>query len=212
MEVNEQRSGIAIDIDDTLANTSRYFLAQLEEKFPNPEGLSLDQIVAKYGSPSNAPYWSEGEPAEWLQNQAYENGAQESVGVVEGALGAVKKIASKVPIKAYITSRLASVEPGTVRWLKKYGFPEADIITRPNDLENVDPSIWKAELLKQMYPEILCIIDDHPGLIQALGRDYKGTVCLFGDYPHYQYPDLQANIFRSPEWQAIANFIINRFG
>jgi hypothetical protein len=198
-----QKSGIALDIDDTLSDTLNHFTKLLQEKFPNPEGLTREEVVKKYRIVPNMPFWQTPEVKEWLDAQAVSNEAQEAVAVIAGAPEIVAKINTVVPVRMYITSRPSIVAEGRERWLKKYGFPPAELITRPHSKMKIDGNAWKAAILKERYPEIIGIVDDNPEIIKALGSDYQGTVFLFGDHYPAQ-PDGGAHFIHCPTWDDVA--------
>jgi hypothetical protein len=53
----ENNPGIALDIDDTLSNTTRHFISVLQKKFGNPENLTVDEMIEKYHIMPNISYW-----------------------------------------------------------------------------------------------------------------------------------------------------------
>lgn len=48
--------GLAVDIDETLSWTLKYWVEKMAEKFGNPENLSVLEIIKKYRYSQNVPY------------------------------------------------------------------------------------------------------------------------------------------------------------
>ena len=55
LEITTQ--GLALDIDETLSSTNRFWIQTLTEKFGNPENLSCEEIVSMYRYTQNVPFW-----------------------------------------------------------------------------------------------------------------------------------------------------------
>jgi hypothetical protein len=75
----EDKPGIALDIDDTLSNTTRYFIKRLQEKFGNPENLSVEEIIEKYEIMPNISYWQTPEIRQWLDDQGTDETQEKSL-------------------------------------------------------------------------------------------------------------------------------------
>ena len=52
----------------------------------------------------------------------------------------------RIPVVCYLTNRPESTVKGTKRWLRKYGFPDKEVISSMNGVE------WKAQKLSDMFP------------------------------------------------------------
>jgi len=50
-------SGLALDVDDTLAETNVFWAQHHIEAFGNPENLTAEQIIGKYRFADRVPYW-----------------------------------------------------------------------------------------------------------------------------------------------------------
>jgi len=173
------RTGLAVDIDETLSWTVGYWMREMQIKFGNPENMTAEDLAGKYRYTSNVPYWQHPEAREWMENKRRSNETQEALPLIEGADIYINKINKIIPIAAYITVRPESVLSGTKNWLKKHNFPEAAVICRPDEIAHGDGNKWKAEVLKKLYPGIKGIIDDNSGLLDFLGDDYRGRVFLY---------------------------------
>lgn len=170
------KRGLAVDIDETLSWTVGHLMERMQEKFGNPENLSVKEIIEKYRYTQNVPYWQSVEALEWVKENIHSNELQEELPLIEEANTYLNKINQIIPISAYITVRPASILSGTQKWLDKHGFPKAEIICRPLDVAHTDGNKWKAEVLKELYPNVLGIIDDNVKLLEYLGKDYRGIV------------------------------------
>lgn len=125
---------------------------------------------------------------------------QDDLPVVEGAVEAVRQINNIIPIVLYPTVRPQSILAGTKRWLNKHNFPNAQIITRPENIRREDGNTWKAKMLERLYPYVQGIIDDNPGLPAALSTDYQGVVFVYGSKDH----DLASNrVIPCPTWESV---------
>lgn len=65
--------GIAVDIDETLSWTVGYWVEQMQEKFGNPEKLSIKEMIEKYRYTQNIPYWQSAEALKWIDENVFEN-------------------------------------------------------------------------------------------------------------------------------------------
>jgi hypothetical protein len=107
-----------------------------------------------------------------------------------------------VPIVAYLTVRPQLVLTATAKWLKKHNLPEATIIARPDNIPYEQGNIWKAAMLEKLYPQIIGIVDDNPGLVDALSETYPGVVFMYGRVDH---PKKRINIIPSKTWQDVVH-------
>lgn len=171
--------GLAVDIDETLSWTIGYWVKQMQEKFGNPENLSIKEIIEKYRYAQNVPYWQSDEVLEWIDEKIHSNECQEELPLIEGANVYLNKIKRIVNISAYITIRPEAVLAGTQKWLDKHDFPQAPIICKPGDIERENGNKWKAGVLEKLYPNVLGIIDDNAKLLEYFKEDYKGIIFLY---------------------------------
>ena len=94
------------------------------------------------------------------------NEAKLEIPVIEEAIDVMQRI----PVVCYLTNRPESTADGTKRWLRKYGFPERNVISSVDDLE------WKANQLTDMFPEVSGIVDDNVDLLLHIPRNYGGKI------------------------------------
>lgn len=177
--IQEKRSGLVLDIDETLSGTVGFWVEQLQERFGNPENLTPKEIVAKYRYTQLVPYWQSKEALEWMEQARENNSLQEALPLIENANHIVQQIDKIIPIVGYLTIRPQAVIEGTKTWLRKHDFPQVDVLARPVGLATADGNKWKADVLHALYPQVVGIIDDNPAVAKHLPRDYQGTVYLF---------------------------------
>lgn len=171
--------GIAVDIDETLSWTIGYWVEEMQKKFGNPEKLTIKEMVEKYRYTQNVPYWQNEEVLKWIDKKINSNKTQEDLPLIEGSSAYLNRINQIIPIVAYITIRPEKVLEGTKNWLTKHNFPAAPVICRPNEIVHGNGNEWKAGVLREMYPQVIGIIDDNAKLLQFLQPDYQGKVFLY---------------------------------
>jgi len=207
----ENLRGLALDIDETLSNSNMHWFKHMFE-FLLPEGKTKEEIIKNYKYVENVPEWNTTEAFEHMDKIIHSNEFNETIPLIENANHIVNKIHQHVPVVAYITARPASVMSGTEKWLKKHGFPEADIIMRPLETKSsktdlVDRNIWKAKILHDLYPEVLGIVDDNIGLASELKNiKYKGTLYMYG-MENKEFAG-EENIIVCPTWQSVLDAIV----
>jgi 5'(3')-deoxyribonucleotidase len=177
--------GLALDIDEVLSDSNSHWFDHMIN-FRKLEGLSKEAVIKKYKFVEEVPEWQTEEGGKHIMETVHSNDFNETIPLIEGADETVREINKIVPIVAYITARPETVIEGTLNWLRKYGFPEAELITRPKDISlaefDLSKNRWKAGILKTLYPEVVGIVDDNPMLARELEAiDYKGTQYLYGD-------------------------------
>jgi len=180
--------GLAVDIDETLSWTIGYWIEKMQNKFGNPEDLTIKEMVEKYRYTQNVPYWQHEEALQWIDEKINSNETQEMLPLIEGSSAYLNRINQIIPIVAYITVRPERVLEGTKNWLKKHNFPLAPVICRPNELVHSDGNEWKAKILEKLYPKVLGIIDDNAKLLQFISRDYKGIVFMYDHHDNLGFP------------------------
>ncbi|MBM3210653.1 hypothetical protein FJZ33_00420 [Candidatus Poribacteria bacterium] len=176
---NNKLAGLALDIDETLSWTIGYWVERMQKLFGNPENLSVDELIKKYRYTQNVPYWKTKEALEWMKIHQESSEFQENLPPIKNANNIVQKINQIIPITLYITTRPEGVIKETKNWLQKHHFPDAEIIARPRNIPYKHGNQWKAMVLEMLYPKIIGIIDDNPGLADALSEEYKGMVYLY---------------------------------
>lgn len=176
---SENKQGLVLDLDETLSWTIGYWVEQLQQKFGNPEHLSVKEMVDKYQYAKNVPYWQTPASLEWMENAREDNEMQEPLSLIDDANYFVDKIDSIISIVGYLTTRPRTVLSGTQKWLAKYNFPKVEVLARPADVLTAEGDSWKAVVLNFLYPEVKGIIDDKSFIAESLPSDYQGTFFLF---------------------------------
>jgi hypothetical protein len=192
------RRGLALDIDETLSYTNRHWMQTALDRLPFPEGCVREELLM-----SNAPletYWPEDVLLERLGDLLHSNEFNSGISIIENANHAVNEINGIVPILAYITARPVSVAESTQQWLARHGFPEAPLIMMPVEEDHIKRNRWKANVLRLLYPEILGIVDDNPGLSVELSENYEGMVFVYSSSVH---PNQNDHIIPCPDWNSV---------
>ncbi|MFA6065273.1 MAG: hypothetical protein WCW44_03800 [archaeon] len=192
-----KKSGIALDIDETLSNTALHWFSSMIKLFGTPEKLTAKEMIIKYKYTKHVPYWQTKEAQEWLNSQRMSNNMQREIPLIKNSNHSVEKINKIIPIVAYLTVRPNSVEKGTKDWLLKHNFPVAKIICRPDNIAFSDGNKWKAKMLTELYPKVLGIIDDNPELLTFLPTDYKGTIFVYGS----EHIETKLNAIPCKDWK-----------
>lgn len=199
-------SGIALDIDETLADSMTHWFTALY-KFSSPEGMDLQEIMKKFRFAEHVPEWKTEEAFAYMEELTHSEEFNETAPLIEDSNHTVNKVNKIIPVVAYITARPEAVEAGTKRWLMKHGFPDATLITRSGNIELSDKeplqrNSWKAEVLNYLYPEVLGIIDDNHVLAYELQKlNYKGTLYLYGNETD-EFKDFK-NVIVCPTWEEV---------
>ena len=171
--------GLALDIDETISHTAKYWVDVLTVKFGNPEGLTAREIFRKYRRIQEYPHWKTKEALEWMEWAKQADEIQQDIPLIENANHIVNKINKIIPMVCYITARPSKVLNGTKKWLSKHGFPKAEIITSPKSIGHIEASKWKMDLLIKLYPEVVGIVDDNLKIVDNLPKNYKGIVFIY---------------------------------
>lgn len=197
--------GLALDIDDTLSYTGTAWLEEVKATFGGHEVLTRDEFVEKYGWFDQVPGW----PPDSVKTKVLElvdsNEFHDQIPLNAEALAAVREIHEFLPIVAYITARPSSVFLSSQKWLAHHGFPDAPILFRTGETSFQEKNMWKARVLKRLYPAIVGIVDDHPELPEQLKAiDYEGTIYLYDNGTNlHRYNDAE----RHRLWDEIASLL-----
>lgn len=196
---SENRSGLVLDIDETLSWTNYYWIQQMQKLFGNPENLQPEEIAAKYHLCQNVPYWAEQEEAlKWMSDMRTSCEAQEHLPLIKGALEGVKILQSICQVVGYLTVRPECVSASTKKWLHQNNFPDLPVISKPDDVPFTEGNKWKASVLNKCHPHIQGIVDDNPSVARFCGQDYPGVVFLFshGSFEHASWQ----HVIPCPNW------------
>jgi len=209
-ETSGRLEGLALDIDDTLCATSLDLAEIVLKTFGNPEGLTAQELIEKYGHFKNVPYFGE-KIQKWIDKKIIDTFSNESLPAIENAAESIAQITKVVPISCYITGRPPSVKRETIGWLDKHDFPKKPINFQPEarllrSWGIKDGCQWKARLLEYLYPQVEGIIDDNPDLIRYIKKNYPGRIYLLSSE---KIQDNLLNLHLCRDWSCVVNQIQN---
>nr|AIA18301.1 Unknown Function [uncultured bacterium] len=201
--------GLLLDIDETLSWTLGHWVVVMQEKFGNPENLSVKELIKKYRYTEHVPYWQTPEAKEWMQQAILDNDLQEALPIIENANHIANKVHKIIPIVGYLTLRPTAVLDGTRQWLKKHGFPDEPLLLRPDNIPHGDGYEWKAHVLVHLYPEVTGIVDDNARMLQYLPDEYKGTIYL---YDTESFEGTNLNVIPCKTWDDVYDKVKGQSG
>jgi hypothetical protein len=202
--------GLALDIDDTLSDTNIHWFSSMFE-FSSISGKNLSNLVRDYKFIERVPEWNNEKDFAYMEYLTHSEEFNEAAPLIVDSNHIVSKINKIIPITAYVTARPKTVIAGTKRWLDKHGFPEATLITRPAGIKStgidlIHRNVWKASVLKYLYPEIIGIVDDNYGLMVELEKlDYEGTHFLYGK--QHEEVKNHKNLIVCPTWEDVLSAV-----
>ena len=183
---------LAVDIDDTLAQTNLFWARHHLQVYGSPEDLSAEDIIEKYRFVRHVPYCQIDDAYNWVEAHIRSNEAKLEIPVIEESVEVMRNI----PVACYLTNRPGNTIDGTKRWLKKYGFPNREIIASKEGLR------WKAQKLEDMFPDVLGVIDDNIDLLRHLKSEYDGKIFL---YSKSNQINSTLDLILCPTWADIEN-------
>lgn len=148
--------GLALDIDDTIADTSRACIRHMLEKF-GQHPLTIEEIRTRYGYPSLVPEWQLPQYQSTLQSLYQSTRLYQHVQPLPGAIAHTHQLATIAPIQCYITSRMTHLHDLTAEWLERHDFPAAPLICRPPEIQEPD---WKIRFLVHEKYHLVGIVDN----------------------------------------------------
>ncbi len=201
-EVKQQTKvpGLALDIDETLSDTTAFYFDHMQKQFGKLEDLSTRELIKKYRYSYRVPQWQHEEAKQFHDELRHDDSVQEDFELLENCNEAVNKVNQLIPIVAYVTTRPEAVVNGTRRWLAKHNFPDKPIIARPAGLTYEQVNTWKARVLELLYPEVLGIIDDEPDMGGNLDKNYKGVIFYYNAPKHIE---AKVRVYPSKTWEDI---------
>ncbi len=191
--------GLVIDLDETLSWTIHYMAGELAKLYGNPQNLSVEKLRERIIA-HDIPFWELEEVRKWGLQALESEEMAEAYPIIEGSDKAVEKIDHVIPVVGYLTLRQTSIRNATKRWLKKHGFPDEPVITRPDNLKLEEGMKWKADTLAYLYPQVIGLIDDTLDIFNYLPGSYKGTIFLYGQT---DYPKSDLNIIPCKTWDDV---------
>ena len=172
---------MVLDIDETLSATNlAWFERLITLHGMPPENLDVHGLISKYHLAQNVPHWQTDAAQEWMKTQRESKTAQEGLPLIPGAVEGVRELSKIIQIIGYLTVRPVGVTEPTIQWLSSHGFPPAPVIAKPNTVPFEKGNEWKGEVLNDLFPHVLGIVDDNPKVALYSGQKYSGTIFLFG--------------------------------
>lgn len=151
---------LAIDIDDTLADTAYTIMAQMSQKFGVPEEIeNIQELMRVYFQPGEVTYWHQPSASEWLFKTYNDPLFIGKLPVIPEAVYGVNQLLTSYQIDCYITSRPPHLYDASKAWISLHGFPEAPVVVRP--LLESRPN-WKLRFLSTRQTPVWGLIDDDP--------------------------------------------------
>jgi len=188
--------GFACDIDETVSNTVLTWMGLLSQHFGNPHNWAPEQLVKEYKFTDRVPFWGS-DAKEWLRAQHFNRPLHLTFQPMEGSVQAIRELHTIIPITLWATIRPVEVSEETKAWLLQHGFPEAELLARPQDITLEDANRWKARRVAELYPHIIGIIDNSPSVMEHLPSDYPGVGLLFDCDTS---PRTDINVIPCPTW------------
>jgi len=177
-------NGIALDIDETLADTNAYW-AELIFRRHGHAGLgNAHDAIRAYKYVRNVPEWQTDEIRQKVSEFIHSDDVVLSTPPVRGSQEGVASLRKIKTVSCYISGRPRSVERATYKWLHDHGFPESHVIFQPSvgdmtDMGFENAETWRMELLKFLYPNVGGLIDDNEHIVTH-ADGYKGRIYLLG--------------------------------
>lgn len=196
------RRGLVLDIDETLSATNVAWFERLEQLFGNPTGLPLEQLIQDYHLAQNVPFWQSEEALAWMQSQRDDPRAQDGLPLIPGAVEGVYSLADVTNVVGYCTVRPETVSANTIAWLRENGLPDLPVVSKPSSVPFAEGNNWKANALKEMWPEVTGIVDDNPKVPILATKLYPGKIFLFG---HTSCPAGAEHALSCATWAAVVD-------
>lgn len=163
-------SGLALDIDDTLAHTGYQYFCAMREIFGDP-WFPFEKFHHYCARSTDA--WVSDEANRRILEKVHDNDYQKSISLVPWALETVWQIHRSHPFSCYVTMRPQDVLQWTQEWLAKHGFPQLPIVARPLSVSKENEHIWKVWTLNELYQEwVTGVIDDQVKIIHQMAEYY----------------------------------------
>ena len=196
------RTGLVCDIDDCICETQIYMARELISKYGCPENLSAEEVIFKYKTMRNIPYWKDKEAIDFEKEIYNDPEKRIKIGPIKGSREALIKLDEKIPIRGYLTGRPRYLEQMTNIWIDRERMPNkgVGVILGPNDDEldklGITRDSFKPRLLEYLYPEVSGLIEDYLEIAKLVKPEYKGKIYLLG----HEEGINQDNIIPCKDW------------
>lgn len=195
------KTGWAVDIDDTLAETALRCIEVVGEKFGFPEGLTAEQVLNMYHQPGAVPVWQTSEIQDLVRQRLQDPEWLLEVAEVPSAVKVLQKLQAEIPVSCYVTSRLSDLQAVTETWLHRHGFPSARVVTRTTQTR---PD-WKLEFLANEYPLSYGLIDNELGFLPIKATPYQGRLFWFN---RSQAPTTNSDLVEFSDWLQLEEILL----
>ncbi len=202
---------LALDIDETLSWTVWFWMEQMQNRFWNPENLTILEMMKKYRYTFNVPYRNTDEANEWIKKEIHTSVTQEKIELEPGAFDGVQEIQKHIPISCYITVRPEVVREWSNNRLKKYWFPDLPIIMKPMNVDKKDGNQRKARVLEHLSDIVVWIVDDNPWLIDHLDDAYEWVVFMYNNVSKKEAYEQKKNYIPCPTRDDVVSEVWEHF-
>lgn len=186
---------LAVDIDDTLADTARHTFALAKKTF-NHE-LTVEELLFRYDQPGDVPEWQTSEVAEWLEKHLGSAEYLSTMPLVPAAQSVLSSLSKNFILCCYITSRQHYMKEMTINWLAHHNLPQSTVITRGYYVKEKN---WKIIELKKRFESPQYLIDDSLGSIpNELLTHHNGSLLWFNPQGRKSQNSLVKNFASWPE-------------
>lgn len=198
---------LALDVDDTLAHTRKYFAETLQKFLTHLSTHEIEQRIIDHRGAQNVEEWMEQTAIRRIiKRLIYSKAEQDKMAPIAEAQQGVAKISETISVGLYLTARSTRVHAETRTWLLTNQFPEAHLITRPQWIPSAHATKWKARKLHSLYPHISGIVDDSVSLVSCLEElKYPGKVYLYG---HDTISSTRISVTVCPTWQDVCEAVV----
>ena len=201
--------GIALDVDDVKADTSRPRFVTMAQKYGLPPGKTVDDLMSEYEYIEDVPLWQTPAALADAATMRVSVPLHLALAPLPGAVAGVAGLNAVVPVVVDITSRIGPMRASTAEWNRRNGFPDVPVITGPAPIDPAALSTvgdWKVAVLEYLWPYVIGIVDDNPKLLNALPWDYPGHVYVFGDRAATR-PPVHPRAHVTPDWAAVQSAV-----
>ena len=174
------RRVLALDIDETICDTRRYWFTELSRRFGAPQGGSIDELIAHYEYTTTVPEWQTPAAKAWLSAaRTNDRIHRELLAPIPGAIEGARQLFERFDI-VYMTMRPDSIVTATREWIQSQGFPDGEVVASPSYLFDGERPAWKGRELMGRYPQVIGLVDDHPDVANNIPIGYQGKLFLLG--------------------------------
>jgi hypothetical protein len=163
-------SGVILDIDDTIADTSITLARLMWEKYPLPHYPSVDEALDQWGMPELVPQWQQPDIQHEMYTLLNDKQFMLDLPLITSAKRAIDQMTQKMQVAAYLTSRLKDLQQVSERWLQLHDLPRAPVISRHHRTVAID---WKLQYLQVFFADSKAYIDNElrvPANLQYQGK------------------------------------------